>query len=92
MKDLTPLQSCQVSYMALTSLQTTFAIELNAAANNQLSVEELRQYATIKISVAECVRECYSALISVNDKLCDEIYQKVLAVYIEFLSIQAANI
>ena len=95
MKDLTPLQSCQVSYMALTSLQTTFAIELNAATirdYNKSTVEELRQYATIKKSVAECVRECYSALISVKPKLCDEIYQKVLASYIEFLAIQAANI
>jgi|TARA_B100000035_G_C21017122_1_gene562456 hypothetical protein len=89
MKDLTPLQSCQVSYIALTSLQTTFAIELNAAANSKPSAEELKQYASIKINVAECVRECYNALISVNAKLCDDIYQKVLAVYIEFLSIQS---
>ena len=92
MKDLTPLQSCQVSYMALTSLQTTFAIELNAAANKTTSVEELKQYANIKINVAECVRECYNALISVNAKLCDEIYQKVLLVYIDFLAIQSAMI
>lgn len=92
MERLTSLQVCQLSYTALIQLQTNFVNELNNAIAKSMVKEEIDEYKTIKYNVANCVLECYTALLKVDSAACEEVYRRVLQVYIDFLSIQSENI
>tara|TARA_R110001632_G_scaffold193983_1_gene314957 strand:- start:1390 stop:1668 length:279 start_codon:yes stop_codon:yes gene_type:complete len=92
MKQLTSKQECELSYRAITQLQANFTEICHAGLDKADSIDEQQQFADIQLNVHKCVYECYYALVKQDSVACEEIYNRVLKVYIDLLDIESKNI